>query len=517
MLRISPLLFSGVAAVALLFSAAQAAEQQTTLADLGKRLKLDPAQVSVSGVSSGGFMAHQFHVAHSKDIIGSGVIAGGPYYCAKDSYMRGLTVCTAFALEGMCVGLDFCKSTARPLYQGPGPAPCGKSASDDALAMAKESVDATLDGEQPINIDDPGGIIGDKVMILHGVNDTLLPVGVSDALYEYFPLLYQRLGQVLPEGTVVYLKEVPSPHAVVTDNHAGLKPPAQINSCERFGSPYINVCGTDDCAKGCEQSCQICGDATGACNASCSTSCERALDNAGRILEHIYGALQPRPDASVIGVQQYDDPRHWPTVDNDCKAGAVTDRRCQWLQQRVMAFRQEEVFGNSKDATLEAVMADKGYVFVPPQCADGTTTCKLHVAFHGCRQGYAFTGIEPDGQPVKKALYGARKTEVEKQLRGWTYFVENAGYNEWADTNNFVVLYPQATTRLRPPASLWNPLTWLGGWWGITDTYMQQVNGEGCWDFWAYTDQDYNTKDGQQIAGVWRMIEALVPSLSQGQ
>ena len=36
---------------------AVAAEQQTTLADLGKSLKIDADKVSVSGISSGGFMA----------------------------------------------------------------------------------------------------------------------------------------------------------------------------------------------------------------------------------------------------------------------------------------------------------------------------------------------------------------------------------------------------------------------------------------------------------------------------
>jgi poly(3-hydroxybutyrate) depolymerase len=493
MLRISPLLFSGVAAVALLFSAAQAAEQQTTLADLGQRLKLDPAQISVSGVSSGGFMAHQFHVAHSADIVGSGVIAGGPYYCTKGSVISGLTECTAFLADGMCQGYEQCKEVA---YVGPELAPPGQAASEKAMAMAKQSVDATLGVGQTFNIDDPAGMIGDKVVILHGAKDSLLRVGVSDALYQYFPLLYQRRGKPLPEGTVVYLKELPAPHAVVTDNHAGLDPTlGQINSCERFGSPFVNVCGKDDCAKGCEQACQGSAPAE-ACNASCGVSCGIALDNAGRILQHIHGPLQPRPDAGVVGVTQYD-PLRWPTVSHDCKSGDVTDSRCQWLQERLMAFRQKEVFGDSDLTTLDAVMAGKGYVFVPPQCLDGETSCKLHVAFHGCRQGYGFTGIEPDGQPVKKALYGARKTEVEKQLRGWTYFVENAGYNEWADTNGIVVLYPQATTR--------------------TLAEMQHINPEGCWDFWAYTDQKFNTKDGPQVAGVWRMIEALVPKLAEGQ
>ena len=43
------------------------------------------AATSVSGVSSGGYMAVQFHVAHSSTVIGAGVLAAGPYYCAQGS------------------------------------------------------------------------------------------------------------------------------------------------------------------------------------------------------------------------------------------------------------------------------------------------------------------------------------------------------------------------------------------------------------------------------------------------
>lgn len=494
MSRTISLLFAAIAAVGLLFSSVQAAEEQwTTLADLGQRLKLDAAHISVSGVSSGGFMAHQFHVAHSKSIIGSGVIAGGPYYCTKGDVMAGMTKCTAFMAEGMCQGYEACNMVA---YVGPGPAPAGQPASPEAMAMAKDLVDATVSFGSRSKIDDPAGMIGDKVVILHGTKDSLLRVGVSDALHQYFPLLYGRLGEPLPEGTVVYLKELPAPHAVVTDNHAGLDPVrGQINSCDRFGSPFLNVCGMDNCAQGCAQACQEQASAD-TCSATCGTSCGTALDNAGRILQHIYGPLQRRPDAAVVGVKQYD-PLQWPTVSRDCKSGNVTDSRCLWLHKRLFAFQQMEVFGGSPGATLAAVMADKGYVFVPPQCVDGTTTCKLHVAFHGCRQGYGFTGIEPDGQPVKRALYPARKVELEQLIRSWTYFIENAGYNEWADTNDIVVLYPQAGTN--------------------SFTVLQHMNPMGCWDFWAFTDQDYNTKDGLQIAGVWRMIKALVPKLAEGR
>jgi len=43
---------------------------------------VDPAHVSAAGISSGAFIADQLHIAHSADIMGAAMIAGGPYGCA---------------------------------------------------------------------------------------------------------------------------------------------------------------------------------------------------------------------------------------------------------------------------------------------------------------------------------------------------------------------------------------------------------------------------------------------------
>ena len=148
---------------------AVAAEQQTTLADLGKSLKIDADKVSVSGISSGGFMAHQFHVAHSGNLMGVGIIAGGPYHCAQGDVMRGMLTCTAFMAETGCkVSWPLAircwapcapRSTTTALV---GSAPAGKPASDAAIAMAQQSVDDTF--QEGLDIDSPQGIIGDRVL-----------------------------------------------------------------------------------------------------------------------------------------------------------------------------------------------------------------------------------------------------------------------------------------------------------------------------------------------------------------
>ena len=44
---------------------------------------IDRTAITVSGLSSGGFFAHQFHIAYSKLVNGSGIVAGGPFACVE--------------------------------------------------------------------------------------------------------------------------------------------------------------------------------------------------------------------------------------------------------------------------------------------------------------------------------------------------------------------------------------------------------------------------------------------------
>ena len=106
------------------------------------------------------------------------------------------------------------------------------------------------------------------------------------------------------------------------------------------------------------------------------------------------------------------------------------------------------------DASMDA----SGFVYIPHSCEK--ERCRIHVAFHGCRQGASEIGEE---------------------------FVRNAGYNQWADANRLIVLYPQAIKRFSPLA--WNP--------------------RGCWDWWGYTGADYHTQAGAQIRAVKAMIDRL--------
>ena len=118
---------------------------------------------------------------------------------------------------------------------------------------------------------------------------------------------------------------------------------------------------------------------------------------------------------------------------------------------RLLAFDQKPYGGH------DISMDDEGYVYIPKECE--ARHCRVHVAFHGCRQG--------------RAVIQDR-------------FAREAGYNRWADTNRIIVLYPQAISRL---LGVYNP--------------------RGCWDWWGYTGPQYHTREGAQIRAVKAMLDRL--------
>ena len=59
------------------------------------------ARITVSGVSAGGFMAVQSHIALADRIGGAGIVAGGPYHCAQGDAQVALSQCMTG--EGLAV------------------------------------------------------------------------------------------------------------------------------------------------------------------------------------------------------------------------------------------------------------------------------------------------------------------------------------------------------------------------------------------------------------------------------
>ncbi len=145
---------------------------------------------------------------------------------------------------------------------------------------------------------------------------------------------------------------------------------------------------------------------------------------------------------------------------NNCKydgAGTILAHLHGKLQARgKMNPTHLSRFTQAEYAVKDAPLLKEGWIYVPSDCAKGAA-CRLHVALHGCMMSEEFVQDK---------------------------FVRMTGYNEWAETNRTVVLYPQSSKQ--------SPL-----------------NPFGCWDWFGYSGQNYAEKSGQQMSAVWRMIQAV--------
>ncbi len=168
-------------------------------------------------------------------------------------------------------------------------------------------------------------------------------------------------------------------------------------------------------------------------------------DAAGHLLQHIYGHLNPPGTTSSSSLKEFDQTE----------------------------FVDPALVG-------KVGLADKGYVYIPAACTP-TTRCRVHVVFHGCKQ-YAGNPEVGDAVPNK------------------------GGYNEWAETNNIIVLYPQTEAIL---VNLGLPLVLI------------EVSSGGCWDWWGLDSSlsgngDFARKGGYQILAIRKMLGRLAEGFVTG-
>ena len=161
------------------------------------QLNIDKAQTTVSGLSSGGFMAVQLHVAYSATFAkGAGVVAGGPFYCAEGSITNATGRCMA--------------------------SPAGIPTST--------LVSTTNNWASAGTIDPVANLQNSKVYLFSGTIDSTVKQGVMDALKTYY-------NSFVPAANVVYKNNIAAEHAMVTDDYG--------STCSTKGSPYINNCNFD--------------------------------------------------------------------------------------------------------------------------------------------------------------------------------------------------------------------------------------------------------------------------------
>ena len=160
-------------------------------------LNIDKTQTSVSGLSSGGFMAAQLHVAYSATFKkGAGIVAGGPFYCAEGSITNATGRCMA--------------------------SPAGIPTSS--------LVTTTKNWAAQGSIDPVANLQASKVYLYSGTIDSTVKQGVMNALQTYY-------NSFVPAANVVYKNNIASEHAMITDDYG--------SGCSTKASPYINDCNFD--------------------------------------------------------------------------------------------------------------------------------------------------------------------------------------------------------------------------------------------------------------------------------
>ncbi|WP_230389636.1 extracellular catalytic domain type 2 short-chain-length polyhydroxyalkanoate depolymerase [Vibrio nitrifigilis] len=160
-------------------------------------------ETSVSGLSSGGFMASQLYLSHSSIMAGVGIVAGGPYLCAQSWPMPGLTNAVMACM-----------------------APQLKEMGPNTSKLIRVTKGLARDGD----IDDLQRLKSAHFYFFSGKNDSTVNTIVVNQAVE----LYKALG--VSEKQINYDKTVNAGHAFIVNNK-------QANKCNTSKAPFINDCG----------------------------------------------------------------------------------------------------------------------------------------------------------------------------------------------------------------------------------------------------------------------------------
>ncbi|MDZ7768893.1 MAG: polyhydroxybutyrate depolymerase [Woeseiaceae bacterium] len=150
--------------------------------------------VTVSGASSGAYMATQYHVAYSSHVTGAAFIAGGPWGCARGQLTRALGAC----IKGD--GID-----------------AGLLASDASALADAGAIDALK------NLQD------DRVFLFHGTRDEVVARDTVAAAGQWY---------ATAAGIDARFEDtVPVTHGMPTVDYGA--------PCPEFRAPYLNACEYD--------------------------------------------------------------------------------------------------------------------------------------------------------------------------------------------------------------------------------------------------------------------------------
>ncbi|MGB0661397.1 MAG: hypothetical protein ACPGNV_14635 [Mangrovicoccus sp.] len=271
------------------------------------------------------------------------------------------------------------------------------------------------------NIDDLSNIAKQRMYIFTGTKDTKVNQHVGRTAEAF----YRGLG--VKQSNMLFVDNIPAGHSIITqnpeDSPLDTNKPPYINRSTKIGPDGENVPIYDDVP---------------------------AFTQSHDILDFIYQAEKPVPAATS-------------------PAGKLL---C--VEQRQYAETE----------TGKASLARFAYAYIPSKVhAKEAEALGVHIAIHGCKQGYDFINYVNGLQDIQnQPPYGSR-------------YITSTGYMEWAEANNVIILFPQVAGS--DSAALQNP--------------------DGCWDWWGYAAEDtanpdYYSRDAVQIKTIYNMFAALTAS-----
>jgi hypothetical protein len=183
-------------------------------------LGADPQRTSVSGISSGAYMAGQYQIAHSAGVIGAAIVAGGPYGCAEARF-------GSFQLPPVRLTMNASQSLYGCMLDRLGP-----YGIPDVPGLA----DLARDLAAARRIDSLDNLAQHKVYIFSGGNDTVVKPRMAVLTAE----LYLRLG--VPRSSIATAHLDGAGHGFVTVRETA-------NACGLSKPPYVVRCGDYDQAR----------------------------------------------------------------------------------------------------------------------------------------------------------------------------------------------------------------------------------------------------------------------------
>lgn len=169
--------------------------------------------VTITGLSSGAYMAAQFQLAHAKMVSGVGLVAGGLFGCVESVDNPLLHISSAKAVQALkvCMEADY-------LAWG---VPNARTIERLARRYAEKDV-----------IDPVASVANDRIYLFSGRKDTRVATAILDVAAEF----YERIG--VSAGSILFERDrIDAAHAFVTE--------AEGKACDVSEQPFLVDCDYD--------------------------------------------------------------------------------------------------------------------------------------------------------------------------------------------------------------------------------------------------------------------------------